>query len=70
MPTKKPEQELFSVEPPCASSVKKSSQLVPKSIGEKTYEIAKKVENKSKEQIVIQNKQENKPENKPEIKPE
>lgn len=66
MPTKKPEQELFSVEPPCASSVKKSSQLVPKSIGEKTYEIAKKVENKSKEQIVIQNK----PENKPEIKPE
>lgn len=49
MPTKKPE-ELFSVEP----LIKKNIQLVPKSIGEKTYEIAKKVENKSDNKIVIQ----------------
>ena len=49
MPTKKPEEEkLFSInhqEP--LQLAKKNVQLVPKSIGEKTYEIAKKVENKS-----------------------
>jgi hypothetical protein len=52
MPTKKPEEEkLFSInhqEPQRPISLpKKNIQLVPKSIGEKTYEIAKKVENKS-----------------------
>jgi hypothetical protein len=56
MPTKKPEEEkLFSInhqEP--QNFAKKSLQLVPKSIGEKTYEIAKKVENKSSQPIVIQ----------------
>lgn len=55
MPTKKPE-ELFSIDH-SGPVAKKSCQLVKKSIGEKTYEIAKKVENKNKP-IVIQNKPE------------
>jgi hypothetical protein len=40
MPTRKPQEDLFSIEP----QPKRPTQLVPKSIGENTYEIAKKVE--------------------------
>lgn len=53
MPAKKSNEELFCIEQ-STHSAKKSNQLVPKSIGQNTYEIAKKVENKQLQQIIIQ----------------